>query len=123
MLVLAPDGLDIVAALLGKDDVVLREEGFVVGSVEYGVFLFLDVLGAGGFAEVSPVVAEADVVGGEILPGPVEAGELAVVGVLLGNIVARIVGCVGKGGLPLGADVEGHVYVVRRHPVFLVGGD
>ena len=123
VLVLAADGLDVVAPFLGKDDVVFGKDRFVVSPLKDGVFLFLDVFGAGVFAEVAAVVAQADVVGPEVLPGPVEAGEFAVVGVFDGNIVPGVVGCVGKGILAFGADVEGHVYIVCRHPVFLVGGD
>ncbi len=123
VLVLAPHGLDVVAPFPGKDDVVFGEEGFVVFPVKDGGFLFLDVFGADVFSEVAAVVAEADVVGGQVLPGPVEAGEFAVVGVFAGNVVAGVVGGVGEGFFPFGAYVEGHVYVFRRHPVFFVGGD
>ena len=66
---------------------------------------------------------EADGVGVEVLPGPVEACEFAEMGIFDGYVVARIVLSEAQVALAFGADVEREVNRVAGHPVGFMGSN
>lgn len=114
--------LDVVATFARHDDGRLREPFFPVALCQDFVPACFD---AADFAarEVAAVVYEPDVVGGQVFPGPVEAGEFAVVRVFRADVVAGVVAWEAYLLFARVADVNRQVAGVRRHPVRLVRRD
>ncbi len=122
VVVMGAIGLDVVFPPTGHDDGVLGKECLPIGGGEdFAPFPFCRMRFF--FCEVAAVVAEADVVGVEVFPCPIEAGELAIVRVLFGNIVSGVVSCETDGFFAGGADVDGKVDVVFRCPIGFMAGD
>ena len=114
--------LDVVAAFARHDDGRLREQFFPVALCQDFVLACFD---AADFAarEVAAVVYEPDVVGRQVFPGPVEAGEFAVVRVFRADVVAGVIAWEAYLLFARVADVNRQVAGVRRHPVRLVRRD
>lgn len=121
--VLAADGFDVVVPLYRQDRVVLAQELFVIGLGEDGFLFVFQVIGPDPVAKIPTVMAQADIVAFQVFPGPVQPGEFAVIRVLGGNIVPRIVPCKPQRSLPLRPNLERKVNRVRRNPVGFVDGD
>ena len=81
--VLAADGFYIVVALYGHDDVVLAQQPFIVRTAEDGFFFLLHIVCMDLPPEIPPIMAQSDILALQVLPGPVQPGELAEVGVLV----------------------------------------
>lgn len=113
---------DVVAAFARHDNWRLREQFFPVALCQDFVLACFD---AADFAacEVAAVVHEPDVVGRQVFPGPVEAGEFAVVRVFRADVVAGVVAWEAYLLFARVADVNRQVAGVRRHPVRLVRRD
>ena len=122
VIVMGAIGLDVVFPPAGHDNGVRGKERFPIGAGEdFAPFPFYRM--GFFFGEVAAVVAEADVVGVEIFPRPIEAGELAIVRIPFGNVVSGVVSGETDGFFAGGADVDGKVDGILRRPIGLVTGD
>ena len=122
VIVMGAIGLDVVFPPAGHDDGVRGKERVPIGAGEdFAPFPFYRM--GFFFGEVAAVVAEADVVGVEVFPRPIEAGELAIVRVLRGNVFSGVVSGETDGLFAGGADVDGEVDGILRRPIGLMAGD
>jgi hypothetical protein len=78
MFVLAADGFDVIVALHRQDHIILAQQLFVIGAAEDGCLFLFQVVPMDPMPEIPPVMAQADIVTGKILPGPVQSGQFAV---------------------------------------------
>lgn len=119
--VVVVDRLDVVVPPLGEDDAAILQQGEERVAGGHAV---VGVLPAAPRApQEAPVVDDALVVRVHVPPEPVEARELAVARVLLGDVLAPIVALHAGADLRVerGADVQRQVHWVVRHAVGLVG--
>ncbi len=122
VIVMGAIGLDVVFPPAGHDDGVRGKERFPIGGGEnFAPFPFYRM--SFFFRKVAAVVAEADVVGVEVFPRPIEAGEFAIVRVLCGNVVSGVVSRETDCFFADSADVDGKVDGILRRPVGLMAGD
>lgn len=122
VIVMGAIGLDVVFPPARHDDGVRGKQPLPIGRGEdLAPFPFDRVRFF--FGKVAAIVAKADVVGIEIFPSPIEPGKLAVVRIFEGNIVPAVVPRMSQVVFPGGADVQGQVNVVFRHPIFFMRGD
>ena len=70
--------------------------------------------------EIPPIMAQSDILALQVLPGPVQPGELAEVGVFGGNVVPGVVSGESQWGLPRRANVERQVDGVGWGPIGFV---
>ena len=69
-------------------------------------------------------MAQADILTGKILPGPVQSGQFAVMGILRRDIVPSVVRRISRNELfPLSPHLQRQVNRVGGHPVGFMGGD
>ena len=116
--VLGVVGLDIIVPLLGQND---------VGGGQDAAQLLMpdDPLPLGGEAvlaagEVAAVVDKADVVGVDVLPGPVQAGEFAEIPVAVGDVFAGVVAHIADVRVDGMAHLYRQIHGIVRHPVGLM---
>lgn len=121
--VLASDCFDVVAPLHGQDHIVLAQESVVVGLGKDGFLFVFQVIGPDPVAKIPPIMAQADAVTFQILPGPIQPGEFTVVGIFGRDVISRIVPCKTQRSLPLRPNLEREVNRVRWDPVGFVDGD
>ena len=73
--------------------------------------------------QITAVVAEADGVGVQVLPRPVQTGQFAEVFIFPADILARIVPGVGQRCMQSAPRLHRQVQRVNRHRIFLMGSD
>ena len=84
----------------------------------------LGLLGETAFCEIATIMNKADIIGVEIFPGPIKAGEFAEIGVFQRDVFAGIVASeTGETGFSGGADLEWEIEIVFWDWIGFVAGD
>lgn len=89
--VLAAHSFDVIVPLYGQDHIILAQQLFVIGTAEDGGLFLFQVVRMDPVSKVPTVMAQADIVALQILPGPVQPGQFAVMGILRRNVVPGII--------------------------------
>ena len=76
MLVLGSNGLDVIVSTLWKQNVGAVEQFLVIGALKNLLLDRFDAVKKIFTSEVPTVVTESEIIGGQILPRPIESGEL-----------------------------------------------
>ena len=121
--ILTADGFDVVVPLHGQDHIILAQELFVIGLGKDGLLFVFQVIGPDLVSKIPTIVAQADIIAFQVLPGPIQPSEFTVVGIFGRDVISRIVPCKPQRSLPLCPNLEREVNRIRWDPVGFVDGD
>lgn len=110
---------DVVSPLVRHDDGMLSQELLPFFFSQNLIFLGFDIVDF--FArEIAAVMDKPQVIGIQVLPGPVKARQFTKMRILGADIVTRIVGRIANRSFAFGTDMDRQINRIRRHPVLFV---
>ena len=120
MNVLIPDGFNVIIPDFRQNHIGILQKSFVIFPLQNLSFALFNVAEKTFVTEIPAIMTKPQIITLQIFPRPIKSGEFRIINIFFRNIVAGIVAGQSETFFSFFADVQRHINIIVRKPIFFV---